>query len=103
MKPEPESSAAKWDRLVARARTDAPPPLEVAAALRAARTEASAAAPARSWLDEFAALFATPRRLAGGGGLATGALVAALWFGLSTWSQLEPWADLVWSALEDQI
>lgn len=103
MKPEPESSAAKWDRLVARARADAPPLLDVANALRAARTEAAAAAPARGWLDEFAALFATPRRLAGCGSLAAAALAVALWFGLSTWNQLEPWADLVWSALEDQV
>lgn len=105
MKPSPESSDAKWAQLAARARADQPPPLDVSAALRAARTEAAAvttAAP-RSWVDDFATLFATPRRLAGCGSFAAVAVIAATWVGFGLWTQLEPWADLLWSAVEGTV
>ncbi|MFT3830429.1 MAG: hypothetical protein QM691_12070 [Opitutaceae bacterium] len=104
MNPSPESSDAKWARLAARARADVPPQLDPSAALHAARTAAAAPPPpARTWLDDFAALFATPRRLAGCGSFAALALVVAVWLANDTWSQLEPWADLVGSALEDSL
>ena len=105
MKPSPESSDAKWTRLAARARADVPPALDVSTALHAARTAAAstAATPARTWLDDFAALFATPRRLAACGSFAALALFAAVWFSTNTSAQLDPWADLVGSALEDSL
>jgi hypothetical protein len=105
MNPSPESSDSKWTRLAARARADVPPPLDVSAALQAARTAAAVGTPApdRSWLADFAALFANPRVLAGCGSFAALALIAAVWLTSETWTQLEPWADLVGSALEDSL
>ena len=58
-------------------------------------------AASRPWLDEFTDLFATPRRLLGCGGFAALALAAAVWVGSTFWKPLEPWADLVGSALEE--
>lgn len=105
MKPSPDSNDARWAQLAARARADQPPPLDVSAALRAARTAAATPATAapRSVLDDFAALFATPRRLAGCGGFAAVTLALATWYGLGVWTQLEPWADLLWSAMEGSV
>lgn len=106
MKSSPDSSDARWAQLAARARADRPPPLAVASALAAARTEVAglAARPAsRSWLDDFASLFATPRRLVGCGGVAALAVGAAVLVGLEAWQQLSPWADLFWSAMEGTV
>ncbi len=104
MNPSPDSPDAKWTRLAARARADAPPPLDLSAALHAARTAAATMPPpARPWIDDFAALFATPGRLAGCGGFAAVALVVAVWVATDIWTQLQPWADLVGSALEDSL
>ncbi len=105
MIPSPDSPDTRWAQLAARARADQPPPLDVAAALRAARTEAATPAPTepRSWVDDFATLFATPRRLAGCGSFAAVAVIAATWAGFGLWTQLEPWADLLWSAVEGTV
>lgn len=105
MKPSPDSSDARWAQLTTLARADTPPATDLSAVLKAVRAEAAArtgAAP-RNWLDDFAALFASPRRLTGCGTFAALALAGAVWYGMDTWTQLEPWAGLVWSALEGNI
>lgn len=101
MNPSSDSPDTRWARLAARARSDTPPPLDVSGALRAARRAAAHGATSRPWLDEFTDLFATPRRLLGCGGFAALALAVAVWFGSTFWKPLEPWADLVGSALEE--
>lgn len=102
MKPPPDSPFDRWEQLATRAHDDRPPPLDPASALRAARTAAArpAAAATPSWLEDFAAVFGTPRRLVGCGGAAALVLLAALWLGTDIWTQLGPWADLVGPAVE---
>ena len=56
-----------------------------------------------SLLADFAALFATPRRLAGCGALATLAVVAVGAYGINLWTQLAPWVDLVWATVEGSV
>jgi hypothetical protein len=87
--PSPES-AARWKKLLAQARADAPPPVDVAALRRVVRE--AAVAPRAGWADEFFALFSArpvfSACLAGAGALA---LVA-------TWQMWDLWQALPWAA-----
>ena len=97
MKTDPSSN---WADLVRRARRDTPGPLDTAALLRAlpAVNTRAAARPAPSFLDDFAALFATPRALAMCAAAIVFCAVLGGWQLHSEWQDLEPLASLIGGA-----
>ncbi|HVU36057.1 MAG TPA: hypothetical protein VHE61_21630 [Opitutaceae bacterium] len=89
---DPESN---WQKLVGRARADAPPPVDVAALRRIARTAEPAAG--HSWGADIAALLASSR-VAGACVAATAVLaVFGSWQVWTIWQTL-PWAQLIGGA-----
>lgn len=92
MKPTHSPSEDRWQDLVQRARSDAPPPVDTSALLRAVR--AAADEPQAGWLAEFALLFGRRGAMAGClAGAAAFALVAT-WQAWDLWQAL-PWAQMV--------
>ncbi len=90
-----------WSRLVARAQRDEPPAIDLDALLRATRTaQATAAAPAPSWITEFATLFCTPRMISACLLLAFTCSAFTAWRCWSFWQDVEPWAELVNNTFE---
>ncbi len=85
---------SRWHDLIARARTDTPPAVDVAALVREVR---AAAATPTTWWTELAALFEI--RGAAPICLAAICLLAALafWQAWQTWEQVSPWAGLLLS------
>lgn len=91
MNSSPPSPHDRWNDLIQRARTDAPPPIDLSATLRAVR---AAASQPPSWLEDFAALFATRSALR------ICLLGAAAFATLATWqvwnfSEALPWVQLI--------
>ena len=85
-RPDPDS---RWEKLVARARDDAPPPVDLAALRQAVR--AATFAPHAGWAEEFLGLFsARPVFSACLAGAAAFALVA-------TWQVWDLWQALPWA------
>lgn len=81
----------RWDELIARARTDQPPPLNLDPVLRAVATAASIQPPAPSWAGDFAALFGAPRIL----GICLCSAVGLMLF--TTWQMADALPALSWA------
>lgn len=90
MNSPPPSPQDRWNDLVQRARADAPPPVDLAATLRAVRTATSQPS---GWLADFAALFATRAALR------TCLLGTAAFAAMATWQVWTFWDALPWVQL----
>lgn len=99
----PDDSRSDWEKLLQRARADAPPPLDRSALLHAVRLAhaadaASALRPATpGWADEFLALFGSRRALLACATLACLGAVFTSWQ-MSELDEVQPWADLLASS-----
>ncbi len=89
--PPPTPSGQNWDELLARARTDQPPPLNLAPVLRAVATAAAIQSPAPSWAGDFAAFFGAPRIL----GICLCSAVGLMLF--TTWQMTDALPALSWA------
>ncbi|MBP7141812.1 MAG: hypothetical protein KBA71_07880 [Opitutaceae bacterium] len=87
----PPSPGRRWDELLARARTDQPPSLNLAPVLHAVTTAASDRRPAPSWAGDFAAIFGAPRTL----GFCLCCAVALML--LTTWQMADALPALSWA------
>ena len=94
MKTKPSSN---WTDLVQRARRDTPGPLDTAALLSTLPNIATAC-PAFSFLEEFAAFFATPSALATCATAIAFCAIVGVWQLKTEWQELEPLASLIGGA-----
>jgi hypothetical protein len=85
--PDPE---LRWEKLVAQARADVGPSVDIPALLRAVRE--SSPLDRSGWVAEFAALFATGRAISGCLAGACAFAAFASWQAWETWQAL-PWAQ----------
>ncbi len=89
------SSDQAWIALTHRARADLPPPLDLPALLhRLETTPVEPAAP--SFLEGFAACFATRRALVACAAFTTVCACLATWQSRETWHELSPWIELLY-------
>ncbi|MFA6288608.1 MAG: hypothetical protein WC661_14585 [Opitutaceae bacterium] len=86
--------SSRWTDLVQRARRDTPGPLDTAALLRTL-PDVAAARLAFAFLEDFAALFATPRALAACAASIAVFATAGVWQLNSEWQELEPLVSLL--------
>ena len=95
MKTPPPNPDSRWDGLVRQARSDAAPPVDVAALLRAVRQ--AGPAPDTGWLADLAALFSARRAWAT---CLAGSAACALVVAWEIWDSARalPWAQLIDSA-----
>jgi len=94
MKTDPSSH---WTDLVQRARRDTPGPLDTDALLHAL-PDVAAGRPSFAFIEDFAALFATPRALAACAAAIAFCATAGVWQLASEWQELEPLASLIGGA-----